>query len=186
MSISLGTYRIIRIVASMVIAGTVSYGVVTDNMLWPVLAVTLGIVVLVIARNAVKEVTADERDYALAGHAARWAMQVFSALGVLTMFILLWQRAANPMFETIAYVLSYAICALMLLYSLFYYYQQARLGTNRALWSVVFVVAALIGFAIVGLRLFGGEDDWICENGQWVEHGHPDSAMPTSECLLKK
>ena len=39
-------------------------------------------------------------------------------------------------------------------------------------------------FLTVCIRLFSGEDDWICVDGAWIEHGHPSSAQPTAECGL--
>ncbi len=37
------------------------------------------------------------------------------------------------------------------------------------------VAAALIIFR-------SSEDDWICQNGQWIKHGNPSAPMPTSGC----
>ena len=43
--------------------------------------------------------------------------------------------------------------------------------------------AAVIILAVVaGVRFFSGEDNWICENNQWVKHGNPIAPMPTSGC----
>lgn len=42
---------------------------------------------------------------------------------------------------------------------------------------VVLVTAVYLRF-VVG----GSEDDWICDNGQWVKHGVPSAPMPTSGC----
>jgi putative hemolysin/spore germination protein GerM len=30
--------------------------------------------------------------------------------------------------------------------------------------------------------LSGNEDTWLCENGQWVKHGHPSDEMPAKAC----
>ena len=36
---------------------------------------------------------------------------------------------------------------------------------------------------ILGLiRLISGEDDWICQNGEWVKHGMPSAPKPTTPC----
>jgi hypothetical protein len=42
------------------------------------------------------------------------------------------------------------------------------------------VIAAVIFFLrfVVG----GSEDDWICDNGQWVKHGVPSAPMPEEPC----
>lgn len=46
----------------------------------------------------------------------------------------------------------------------------------------VIVVIFLGTLMIMGLRISGGEDNWICQNGQWVKHGNPSSPAPTAEC----
>lgn len=53
--------------------------------------------------------------------------------------------------------------------------------------KIIFIsitIIILAGTALLfGMRfLDGSEDDWICQNGEWVKHGHPDSAKPTSLC----
>lgn len=35
---------------------------------------------------------------------------------------------------------------------------------------------------MVVARIFSPEDDWICENGQWIRHGNPSASEPTSGC----
>ena len=44
--------------------------------------------------------------------------------------------------------------------------------------SVLVVVAA----AIFSVRFFSGEDNWICQEGEWVKHGNPSAAIPTEVC----
>ena len=43
------------------------------------------------------------------------------------------------------------------------------------------IVAAIIALAIMAI-FRGNEDDWICENHQWVKHGHPSASMPSEPC----
>jgi len=45
--------------------------------------------------------------------------------------------------------------------------------------GLVLVIVAVI---IIGLRFLSGEDNWICDNGQWVKHGNPSAPMPTEPC----
>jgi hypothetical protein len=52
---------------------------------------------------------------------------------------------------------------------------------KRALTIILVII--VVGIVLVGLiRLFSGEDDWICQDGKWVKHGHPVTAQPTTEC----
>ncbi len=49
---------------------------------------------------------------------------------------------------------------------------------KKIILLVIIVVA--IGAVLVLLR--GNEDNWICQNGQWVKHGNPSKPMPTTLC----
>jgi hypothetical protein len=42
------------------------------------------------------------------------------------------------------------------------------------------LIAIMILFALAVFR--GSEDDWICDNGEWVKHGAPSALMPEGEC----
>lgn len=46
----------------------------------------------------------------------------------------------------------------------------------------IILIIAIIILIIIGIKLLSNEDDWICQNGQWVKHGNPKSAMPISFC----
>ena len=43
-------------------------------------------------------------------------------------------------------------------------------------------VIAIILAVLFGLRLFSGEDSWICQNGEWIKHGNPSAPKPTESC----
>lgn len=45
--------------------------------------------------------------------------------------------------------------------------------------GAVIVVAAVV---LLAIRFFSPEDTWICDNGQWVKHGNPSAAKPTTAC----
>ncbi len=51
---------------------------------------------------------------------------------------------------------------------------------NTALVIVVIIILATI--AAISIRSLSGEDDWMCQNGKWVRHGHPSSAKPIGKC----
>jgi hypothetical protein len=48
------------------------------------------------------------------------------------------------------------------------------------LLAIIFVI--VIGGAGLGVRFFSGEDNWICQNGQWIKHGNPNAPMPITGC----
>jgi len=47
-----------------------------------------------------------------------------------------------------------------------------------------FFITLIIGiaFLIIGMRFMSGEDNWICQNGQWIKHGNPSSPAPSTGC----
>jgi len=45
------------------------------------------------------------------------------------------------------------------------------------------LLSALVALAvIINVRFFSPEDDWTCQSGKWVAHGHPSAAAPTTPC----
>lgn len=44
---------------------------------------------------------------------------------------------------------------------------------------IIIVLAVLI---VVFAFLRGSEDSWICQDGEWVKHGHPSAEKPTGPC----
>lgn len=50
--------------------------------------------------------------------------------------------------------------------------------------KVIIVLFFLLASFLVLARLFvgGGEDTWICVDGEWVKHGVPSAPMPTGGC----
>lgn len=53
---------------------------------------------------------------------------------------------------------------------------------KRNLIIISLVIISMIGILAVRIFLGGDEDTWLCENGQWVQHGHPSAPMPTTGC----
>ncbi|MDD5725875.1 MAG: DUF2178 domain-containing protein [Patescibacteria group bacterium] len=179
---NLKTFTTIKLVAVIIIAAACSLTVSINNYLIALIAVILGSLFVLLMRNRVKEIMADERDYEIGGKAARYAMQIYSWIAVVAMFLLLWQKNLNPSYEPIAYTLAYSTCLLLITYSLmFKYFSKYSLDKKKTLYSVIAVIIFLV-ILIGGVRLFSGEDDWICSQGQWVKHGNPSFPAPSTEC----
>jgi len=52
--------------------------------------------------------------------------------------------------------------------------------------SLVFLLILLIAWLFIRFVLGGPEDDWICDEGQWVQHGNPRKLKPVGSCGAKK
>lgn len=51
--------------------------------------------------------------------------------------------------------------------------------------TLVIIVLITAG-VFVGLRLLSPEDNWICVDGAWTQHGKPSSPMPITPCDIPK
>lgn len=49
--------------------------------------------------------------------------------------------------------------------------------------KVGLIALGVLLLAIVLIRVFTPEDTWICENGEWVQHGNPVDVAPSTECF---
>ncbi|HPT66056.1 MAG TPA: DUF2178 domain-containing protein [Candidatus Woesebacteria bacterium] len=167
---TLKKYQNIKLIIVVVIAIIFSQAIIYQNYLIPLATLVVSSLILILLRRRVKEVVADERDYLNAGKSASWAIQVYSWIAVVMMFILYAFKNLNPTYEPIAITLAYSTCTLMLIYSLFFKFQnKVKFSNSKTKFIILVVVLSLFG-AIFSLRLFSGEDNWVCQNGQWVKH----------------
>jgi uncharacterized membrane protein len=175
-------FNLIKIIVVIALASLVSQSVLMNNYWLASGAIVVAFLVIVIAKRQVKEIMVDERDYQIAGHAARYALTTYSVLGVAAMFLFLSEKDQDPVYGAIAFAIAYSVCALMLFYSLIFTYLHKGLSHGRK--SFIFVLAFIIIFLFVAgsLRVFTPEDEWLCQNGAWVAHGQPSAPMPTKIC----
>jgi uncharacterized membrane protein len=175
-------YKKVKLGVVAVVAFIFSQSFVMKNYLIPVIALAVSFTVLIYFRRQVKEVIADERDRAIGGSAALLAIQAYSWVAVVSMFGFYYFSGNNPAYEPIAATLAYSTCLLMLIYSLaFRYHGQFKFSEKKKVY--LFLAALLLAvMAIIGLRLFSGEDDWMCKDGAWVKHGQPSFPAPKSLC----
>ena len=47
---------------------------------------------------------------------------------------------------------------------------------------IILAVLVVVAATIFSVRFFSGEDNWICQEGEWVKHGNPSAAIPTEAC----
>lgn len=52
---------------------------------------------------------------------------------------------------------------------------------NKIFLAIVAIAVLLV--IMFGVKLFSGEDDWICNGGEWVKHGHPSATQPIGPCF---
>ena len=98
------------------------------------------------------------------------------------MFILYAFKDLNPAYEPIALTLAYSTCTLMVLYSFIFKFQNKIKFTPSKNKFLILIVILSIILGVFTIRLFSGEDNWVCQNGQWVAHGQPNYPAPTIPC----
>lgn len=191
---TLKKYNKYRMIIVMLLAFGVSISVSTGNYLLPLVAMVLCWLILYNLRQQVDGVIADECDYALAGKAARYTITAFSVLLALAFFVLMHFAGKNPELYNFAMISSYLVCGIMLLNSVIFYYLKLKMKTEKRgfkawikTFGIYFIIALIFAaiFAAGSLRLISGEDEWLCNNGQWIKHGQPSAPQPTEICPLE-
>jgi uncharacterized membrane protein len=177
------TFQMWKIVIVIGIAMITSISIVRHDAIIPLSALIIGSLLLIQLRRSVKGVLSDERDNQIAGKSALLAMRIFSWITVVMMLFFFAKRGTNPSFEPIAYTLSYSTCLLIMLYAVIAKFHLQPVKANARFWFSLSVgIVAVLLFLLIGARLFSGEDDWICSNGQWIQHGHPSFPAPQEPC----
>lgn len=61
--------------------------------------------------------------------------------------------------------------------------KKLKKKTKKFLVSWGILVAVFV--VIILVRIFSGEDTWICNKGKWEKHGNPANPKPTAVCSQK-
>ncbi len=126
MQLTLKQYKIIRIIAAFVIAFAISQSIVFKNFFAPVILVATGSFLLMYFKRKVKDVIADERDWATGGKAALFAIQIYSWISVIFMFFFYAIADKNIFYQPIAMTLAFSVCGLMIMYSIIFRYLNKK------------------------------------------------------------
>ncbi len=178
----LKTYKSAQAAAAFLVAMSIASGIIVGQYFIPAALLVAATLILLLLRKRVTEPVADERDIATMGKAAALTIRGYSWIAVVVMLLLYANRAENPAFEPVAMTLAYSTALLMILYSfLFKYYNRFKWTDHK--WAFILTTALLVLVVLVmGMRFLSGEDGWICRDGQWVAHGHPETAKPQGAC----
>jgi uncharacterized membrane protein len=124
------TYLITRSIIFVLLAAIVSVSVAGNNYIIPFVAAIAATAVLLPMKKKVQAVLEDERDYFLAGNAARYALSIYCVFAAIASLILMANRKANPEFELIGSLLAYSTCGLLILHSLIFKIMQNKNYAN--------------------------------------------------------
>lgn len=53
---------------------------------------------------------------------------------------------------------------------------------KKSILTILIIIAVIAGVISLRFLLGGSEDEWVCENGEWVKHGEPSGKMPSEGC----
>ncbi len=66
---------------------------------------------------------------------------------------------------------------------MFLFLRVSLSGMRKVVKVFVVSVFLLAGFVLLArLLVGGGEDTWICVDGEWIRHGVPSAPMPEGGC----
>jgi len=175
-------YKNIKLIIAVIIAIIFGQSIILENYILPIMTLVISSLILLILRRKVKGIMVDERDRELGGKSALIALQIYSWIAVIAMFVLYSFKDVNPAYEPIGITLAYSTCLLMITYSLiFHFYNKASFAKNKKRY-IIFAIILAIFIAFFSIRFFSGEDNWICRDGQWIKHGNPSFQAPVVEC----
>jgi uncharacterized membrane protein len=147
---TLKQYNAFRIVTVIVLTIFISNFLALHNYILPLAAVAVAALILLYLRNRVNEIVSDERDYEVAGKAARWAMQIYAWIAVAGFFLIYAFYGGDPIWETVAYALSYSVCLLLILYAIIFRFFVGSAKNNKRWIAQVLSIAVLIFMIFAG------------------------------------
>ncbi|MFA5087295.1 MAG: DUF2178 domain-containing protein [Candidatus Paceibacterota bacterium] len=120
------TYAVLRTIIVILLAAIFSASVAANNYIIPFVVAIAALAVLVTMKKKVQAVMEDERDYFLAGNAARYALSIYCIFGAIASLVLMANRNVNPEFELIGSLVAYSTCGLLILQGLIFKIMKNR------------------------------------------------------------
>jgi uncharacterized membrane protein len=119
-------YQTIRIIVVIIVAAVVSGSVVAEaNVLIPLATIIGGMILIALLRRQVQEIMEDERSHLINEKAARLALGIYAPLAAVAAVILIFLGDDKlPPDIGASAILSYATCALMIIFSLAHMYYE--------------------------------------------------------------
>lgn len=182
---TLKQYKIFKFILAFSLAFAFSIAFQKKNIWLASITLALGLGVSAYMKTKVKGVIADERDYEVAGKAARYTMTGFLLISALIVSILGSINFADPVYGVIGNVVAFIACAVMLTYSFVFSLLNKNFSIRRKIFLTIFAVAMILFIGVSMMGVIAPKDTWVCEKGSWVKHGNPSQVMPTSTCEVK-
>jgi len=121
-------YTAYRLIIAAVLGASISVAIVINNYYLPIVFVITAMAAMSYGKKRLPQgtVMADERDYKIAGDAARYTVFIYSWIGALTTFILMAVSGKTGVLYTLSQFFAYTVCGLMLLNASLFAYLSKR------------------------------------------------------------
>ena len=126
---SLKTYRFLTVTVTLIVAVFVGWAVAAGNTLIPAPVVIAGAIILCLCRRRIKETIEDERVHSIADKAAgRTINFVVILMAVVGVTLIAMSPGRSPDLEPAGFTLGYAVCVILIVYNILYFYYSRKLG----------------------------------------------------------
>ena len=122
------TYAICGVIIAMTLGGVIGFSITIENVILPIVAVTVGMALLYLCKSRVKEVIEDERTHRISERASKKTLEIFITVTAITSGILIASRDRYPELKNLGFTLAYLTCCLLIMYLLFYGYYAKKYG----------------------------------------------------------
>jgi uncharacterized membrane protein len=121
-------YKICRLAIIVVLSMSVSISINLGNYYLPVVFMLSGVAGMYYCRKQLKTeiVMADERDYHVAGNAARYTIYIYGWVGAVGTFVFMAISEKEGIFYVLSQYLAFSVCFLLLLNAFLFRYLSKR------------------------------------------------------------
>jgi uncharacterized membrane protein len=121
-------YTFCRLAIIIILSASISVSITLNNYYLPIIFVLSAMLGMYYCRKSLqtRDVLADERDYQVAGKAARYAITVYAFIGAISTFVLMALSQKQGELYNLSQFLAYSVCFLMLLNAFLFRYLSKR------------------------------------------------------------
>jgi len=121
-------YKICRLVIAVVLSASISISISIENYYLPIIFLFSSFAGMYYCRKQLKtkKVMADERDYQVAGNAARYAIFIYGILGSVSTFVLMAISQREGIIYVLSQYLAFSVCFLLVLNAFLFKYLSKK------------------------------------------------------------
>lgn len=123
-------YTTCRLIIIIALSAAISVSVSVQNYYLPFLFVLTAMAGMFYCRKQLQttEVMADERDYKVAGDAARYSIMIYGIMGAVSMYIMMGLSGGEGTLYALSHLMAWSVCFLLLLNAFMFKFLSKRGG----------------------------------------------------------